>query len=44
MQTITAVPVVSDWLAGMLLGETAPADLSLFAPDRFSSDGGETIE
>jgi sarcosine oxidase subunit beta len=43
MQTITTVPVISDWLAGMLLGEAAPADLSLFAPSRFSSDRGEII-
>lgn len=36
MQTITAVPLISDWMAAMILGEAPPADLNLFAPDRFS--------
>jgi sarcosine oxidase subunit beta len=35
MQTITAVPLISDWMAGMILGEALPVDLSLFAPERF---------
>ncbi len=35
LQTITAVPVVSEWMAQMILGESAPADLGHFAPDRF---------
>jgi sarcosine oxidase subunit beta len=36
LETITVVPVVSEWLAGMILGEAPPADLSRYAPDRFS--------
>jgi len=36
MQTITAVPVVSEWMSGMILGETVPVDLGLFSPGRFS--------
>jgi sarcosine oxidase subunit beta len=35
LETITAVPVASEWMAGMILGEGAPVDLSPFAPDRF---------
>jgi glycine/D-amino acid oxidase-like deaminating enzyme len=42
LETITAVPLASEWLAGMILGDSAPADLALFAPDRFSSDRGAT--
>ncbi len=38
MQTITAVPLISEWMAGLLLGETIPADLSLYSPSRFSAD------
>jgi glycine/D-amino acid oxidase-like deaminating enzyme len=41
LETITAVPLVSDWMAGLLLGEEAPADLAPFAPERFSAQGGE---
>ena len=36
MQTITAVPLICDWMAGMILGETPPADLSPFDPHRFA--------
>ena len=39
MQTITAVPLICDWMAGMILGEAPPTDLSLFAPARFRSLG-----
>jgi sarcosine oxidase subunit beta len=35
LETITAVPVASEWMAGMLLGESPPVDLAPFAPDRF---------
>jgi sarcosine oxidase subunit beta len=35
MQTITAVPLICDWMAGMILGEVPPADMGLFAPARF---------
>ncbi len=35
MQTITAVPLICDWMAGMILGEPPPVDLGLFAPARF---------
>jgi sarcosine oxidase subunit beta len=41
MQTITAVPVVSDWMSGMILGETLPVDLGLFSPGRFSRTRSE---
>jgi sarcosine oxidase subunit beta len=37
LETITAVPLISDWMAGMILGEAPPVDLSLYAPDRFSA-------
>lgn len=36
MQTITAVPLICDWMAGMIVGEAPPADLGLFAPARFA--------
>jgi sarcosine oxidase subunit beta len=36
LETITVVPVVSDWMASMILGGAPPADLTLYAPDRFS--------
>jgi glycine/D-amino acid oxidase-like deaminating enzyme len=42
LETITAVPVASEWMASLILGERAPVDLALFAPDRFSSDRGAT--
>ena len=32
METITAVPLICDWMAGMILGEAPPADLGLFRP------------
>jgi sarcosine oxidase subunit beta len=35
LQTITAVPVMGDWMSGMILGETPPVDLGLFSPGRF---------
>jgi sarcosine oxidase subunit beta len=35
LETITAVPVASEWMAGMILGEGVLVDLSPFAPDRF---------
>jgi sarcosine oxidase subunit beta len=35
MQTITSVPVVSTWMAQMILGEALPVDLSAYAPARF---------
>jgi glycine/D-amino acid oxidase-like deaminating enzyme len=38
LETITAVPVASEWMADMILGESPPVDLTPFAPDRFSSD------
>jgi sarcosine oxidase, subunit beta len=36
METITVVPLICDWMAGMILDETPPADLSLFDPKRFA--------
>jgi sarcosine oxidase subunit beta len=38
MQTITTVPIISEWMANMIMGESIPADLAPFSPDRFSSD------
>ena len=38
LETITAVPVASEWMADMILGESPPVDLDLFAPGRFSRD------
>jgi glycine/D-amino acid oxidase-like deaminating enzyme len=38
MQTITAVPVISEWMANMIMGATIPVDLALYAPARFSAD------
>jgi glycine/D-amino acid oxidase-like deaminating enzyme len=35
MQTITAIPVVSPWMAQMILGEDLPIDLSIYSPARF---------
>jgi sarcosine oxidase subunit beta len=40
LETITAVPVASEWMASMILGEDMPVDLSLFAPDRFADERG----
>ena len=37
METITAVPLICDWMAGMILGEVPPADLTLFSPGRFGA-------
>jgi glycine oxidase len=37
LETIAAIPVASEWMAGMILGENPPVDLAPFAPDRFSS-------
>jgi len=39
METITAAPLMGDWMADMILGETPPADLGLFAPGRFAGNG-----
>lgn len=36
LETITALPVASEWMAGMILGEAAPVDLNLYSPDRFA--------
>lgn len=36
MQTITSVPVVSEWMARMILGKELSADLSAYSPARFS--------
>jgi sarcosine oxidase subunit beta len=38
LETITAVPVASKWMAGMILGEGTPVDLAPFSPERFSGD------
>jgi glycine/D-amino acid oxidase-like deaminating enzyme len=36
--TITALPVLSEWMARLLLGEQLPVDLNQFAPSRFAED------
>jgi sarcosine oxidase subunit beta len=38
LETITAIPVASEWMADMILGKEPPVDLGLFAPDRFSRE------
>ncbi len=38
LETITVVPLICDWIAGMLVGEPPPADLGLFAPGRFGEN------
>jgi sarcosine oxidase subunit beta len=35
LQTITSVPVVSEWMAQMILGIVLPIDLSAYSPGRF---------
>jgi sarcosine oxidase subunit beta len=35
LETITAIPVASEWMADMIVGDSPPADLAPFAPDRF---------
>jgi glycine/D-amino acid oxidase-like deaminating enzyme len=35
MQTISVVPVVSEWIADMILGKALSIDLGLFSPARF---------
>ena len=35
MQTITAIPIVSGWMANMITGETVPAELNAYDPARF---------
>jgi glycine/D-amino acid oxidase-like deaminating enzyme len=35
LETIPTIPVLSDWVAGMMLGEEPPMDLSLYSPARF---------
>lgn len=35
MQTITSIPVVSPWMAQMILGNELPVDLSAYSPSRF---------
>lgn len=37
LETITVVPLICDWIAGMIVGEAPPVDLALFAPARFAS-------
>jgi glycine/D-amino acid oxidase-like deaminating enzyme len=40
METITSVPLISEWMTSMILGEALPVDLSAYAPDRFVTSGG----
>jgi glycine/D-amino acid oxidase-like deaminating enzyme len=36
MQTITTVPIFSEWMAQMILDQDLPVDLSAYSPARFS--------
>jgi len=36
--TITTLPLLSEWMADMIVGKDIPADLAPYAPDRFCSD------
>jgi sarcosine oxidase subunit beta len=36
LETITALPVVSEWMSNLILGQPVPADLSAFALNRFA--------
>lgn len=38
MQTITSVPIISAWMAQMILGQALPVDLSAYAPSRFNKN------
>jgi glycine/D-amino acid oxidase-like deaminating enzyme len=37
-------PVTGELIAGIVLGESAPAFISAFAPDRFHFAGGGQLE
>jgi sarcosine oxidase subunit beta len=37
MQTISSVPIVSEWMARMILGQALPIDLIAYDPARFST-------
>lgn len=34
-ETITAVPLISEWMAGMILGQTPPVSMDAYSPARF---------
>jgi glycine/D-amino acid oxidase-like deaminating enzyme len=36
METITTIPVISEWMAMMILGQDLPASLDAYSPARFS--------
>ncbi len=36
LETISTIPVLSDWMAGMILDEAPPMDLALYSPARFA--------
>jgi glycine/D-amino acid oxidase-like deaminating enzyme len=38
MQTITAVPLVSEWMADMILSQSIPVNLELYSPERLFTD------
>jgi len=44
LETITAVPLISDWMAGMILGQAPPVDLSLYSPARFTPGRGANYD
>jgi len=42
VETITAVPVISEWIAKMILGYEPPVSLELFSPERFLTKTKQT--
>ena len=36
-ETLTAVPLISEWMAGMILGKSLPVSLEAYSPGRFSN-------
>jgi glycine/D-amino acid oxidase-like deaminating enzyme len=38
VETITAVPILSKWMAMMIQGQTPPESLDLYSPARFAPD------
>ena len=44
VETITAVPVLSEWIALMLQGKKSPVSLEIFSPSRFKDLGHSHLE
>ena len=43
LETIPVVPLISEWMAGLILGEALPVDLSAYAPGRFAAVFGTPL-